>query len=107
MVEAKLYYDSVGQVRKVEMNGHAGFDEYGRDIVCAAVSVLALNFANSVEKFTEDSFTADQDSGVFHFSFTGEISKESALLARSFVLGLESIEKQYGDEYIRIIDREV
>ena len=33
-----------------EITGHAGYAEYGQDIVCAAVSVLALNMANSVER---------------------------------------------------------
>ena len=38
----------------MEVKGHAGYDEYGKDIVCAAVSVLTVNMANSVEKFTDD-----------------------------------------------------
>ncbi|MFQ8841000.1 MAG: ribosomal-processing cysteine protease Prp [Clostridium fessum] len=40
----------------MEVNGHAGYDEYGKTIVCAAVSVLTVNMANSVEKFTDDQF---------------------------------------------------
>ena len=45
----------------MEVKGHAGYDEYGKDIVCAAVSVLTVNMANSVEKFTDDSFKGSVD----------------------------------------------
>lgn len=37
---------------EMEVSGHAGSGEYGFDIVCAAVSMLTLNFANSVEVLT-------------------------------------------------------
>ena len=30
----------------MEVKGHAGYDEYGKDIVCAAVSVLPVNMAH-------------------------------------------------------------
>ena len=91
------------------MKGHAGYDEYGRDIICAAVSSLTLNMANSVEAFTEDGFegSMEEETGRFSFRFTGEISPESKLLMDSLVLGLKNIEDSYGDEYIRIRFEEV
>ena len=77
----------------MEVKGHAGYDEYGKDIVCAAVSVLTVNMANSVEKF------------IFHF--TGTVSAESKLLMDSLILGLTDIAESYGDKYIKIRFREV
>ena len=38
------------------MEGHAGYADEGEDIICAAVSALALNFFNSVVAFSEDFF---------------------------------------------------
>ena len=60
----------------MEVKGHAGYDEYGKDIVCAAVSVLTVNMANSVEKFTDDGFkgSVDEKTGQFIFHFTGTVS---------------------------------
>lgn len=29
--------------------GHAGYDDYGRDIICAAVSILVFSFASTVK----------------------------------------------------------
>ena len=33
-----------------DINGHAEYAEPGEDIICAAISVLAINTANSIEK---------------------------------------------------------
>ena len=90
--------DSEGCVRGVELKGHAGYGEEGEDIVCAAVSALVLNAANSVEAFTEDDFS---------FHFTGSISPESQLLMKSLVLGLQKIRDEYGEPYINIRLKEV
>ena len=89
----------------MEVKGHAGYDEYGKDIVCAAVSVLTVNMANSVEKFTDDS--VDEKTGQFIFHFTGTVSAESKLLMDSLILGLTDIAESYGDKYIKIRFREV
>ena len=43
---------SSDKYRSIECNGHAGFADYGNDIVCAAVSVLTINLINSIDNFT-------------------------------------------------------
>ena len=85
------------------------YGEYGQDIICAAVSSLALNMANSVEEFTEDHFegSVSDDGGYFSFSFPDEISPESQLLMKSLILGLQNIQRDYGAEYINFRFREV
>ena len=112
MIQVTIFRDSEesGDVfTGVELSGHAGYAESGRDIVCAAVSALVLNMANSVEAFTEDGFEGEMDeqTGGFSFHFTGEISPESQLLMNSLVLGLRNIEKDYGKSYINVKYKEV
>ncbi len=91
------------------MEGHADYAEEGEDIICAAVSALALNFFNSVEAFTEDEFEgkAGEKNVQFEFRFTSDISPESQLLMNSLILGLQNIEKDYGKSYINIRFKEV
>ena len=91
------------------MEGHAEYAEEGEDIICAAVSALALNFFNSVETFTEDEFEggAGQENMQFEFRFTSEISPESKLLMNSLILGLRNIEKDYGKSYINVKYKDV
>ncbi len=93
----------------VKLLGHAGFDDSGRDILCAAVSALVLNTVNSIDVFTEDSFKTEQDeeSGYLSFCLSSNISPESKLLLNSLVLGLQNIEEEYGRAYIHIRFKEV
>lgn len=113
MIQATVLKDSrdSGNVlyRGIAIEGHAGYAEEGEDIICAAVSALAINFYNSVETFTEDPFegAAGQEDVQFDFRFTSDISPESQLLMNSLVLGLQNIEKDYGRTYIIIRFKEV
>ena len=109
MIKVTVFEDSDRVVRGFKLTGHAGYGEEGQDIVCAAVSALVFSAYNSIETFTEDDFegSADERSGDFQLRFSGEISPESKLLMNSLVLGLEDIEKTYGEPYIKIRFEEV
>ena len=112
MINVTVSVDSEHRYHGISFLGHAGLaDDYqeGQELVCAAVSALTLNMANSVEHFTEDTFEADEDeqSGMFRFRFTGEIGSEAALLMNSLVFGLQDIEDTYGEPYIKIRFEEV
>ncbi len=104
MIEITVKRNNLGVCNGFLVKGHAGYDEYGKDIVCAAVSVMVINTINSIEKFTNDYFTvnSDEKSGTIEFDMISNISKESTLLLNSLILGLEGIEEQYGNQYIKI-----
>ena len=80
-----------------------------KDRSLSARQFLVLNMANSIEQFTDDLFEADQDeeAGGFNFRFTDHISPESRLLMNSLVFGLQNIEEEYGEPYIKIRFEEV
>lgn len=71
MIQVTILRDREKLVKGIEINGHAGYAEYGQDVICAAVSALALNMANSVEAFTDDSLRAVQQktAEALHFPF--------------------------------------
>lgn len=81
------------------------FDRYGRDIVCAAVSVLSLNTINSIEKLTEDPFKTEQSDGDLKFRLTGPCSEQTQLLLNSYQLGIDSIAESYGERYVKVYIR--
>lgn len=89
------------------IEGHSGYAKRGSDIVCSAISTLAINCANSIEEFTEDEFSEgmDEERGMLELDLTGEISEQSQLLLRSAVYGMEKIAEQYGKKYVQIINR--
>ena len=109
MTNVTIFRNRNQEILGFECVGHAGFARFGQDIVCAAVSSLALNMANSVEEFTDDHFegSVSDDGGYFSFSFPDEISPESQLLMKSLILGLQNIQRDYGAEYINFRFREV
>ena len=104
MTTITITKSSDGCYQSVECSGHAGYAEYGEDIVCAAISVLTINLINSVEKFTDDDIITSQDEekGILKLEFEGIPSKEADLLLQSFELGVTSIYEQYGKKFLNI-----
>ena len=97
------------QYKGFVFDGHAGFAKKGKDIVCAAISILVINTYNSIEQFTDDGFSgaASPDGGHIEMTFTDENSSELTLLLNSMLLGLKEIEKKYGSKYIKLQFKEV
>ena len=92
-----------------ECKGHAGFDQYGKDIVCSAVSVLIINTINSIEELTtQKTSTEFKDSdGYIHCTLSSPFTREAALLLESMLLGLKGIQKNYGKKYLDLKFKEV
>ncbi len=77
-----------------------GFEikNHGRDIVCSAVSILALNTVNSLEAFTNVKYNVDYNTdGGFLKCVINEDSlcDKAILLLSSMELGLKGIEIEY------------
>ncbi len=90
--------------RSIECNGHAGFADYGNDIVCSAISVLTINLINSIDSLTDDRFETEQNEkkGIIVLRFNEKPTHDAELLLKSFELGVESIFQQYGKKYLNI-----
>ncbi|MBQ3796178.1 MAG: ribosomal-processing cysteine protease Prp [Butyrivibrio sp.] len=90
--------------KRIECKGHAGFAEYGNDIVCSAISVLMINLINSIESLTEDKPLVFQDEkkGILRLSFDKDPSHDAEVLLRSFEIGVESIFREYGKKFLNI-----
>ena len=50
-------------ISKVEVSGHAKYDEYGKDIVCASVSSIVTTTVNAIVRVCEDSISYDESDG--------------------------------------------
>ncbi len=89
------------------VEGHSGYADRGSDIICAAVSALAINCMNSIEEFTEDTFSCgtDEERGMIDFDITQKPSQETILLLQSFFLGIQGIINSYGEQYVTLINR--
>ena len=77
------------------IEGHAGFARKGKDIVCAAVSILVINTINSIEQFTNVAFEMEHsEDGYVSWKFTETTDDRVDLLMDSMILGLQQIESQ-------------
>lgn len=80
--------------------GHASFAKHGKDIVCAAVSVLTQNTANALEYFIGANNLkveiADGDLTVCLISALDEKAKHAAeVLMQALYLGLTDLKDTY------------
>lgn len=107
MIELTIFRNSDGVIHGFRVSGHAGFAKKGKDVVCAAASVLAINTVNSIEGLTEEkvSVVSNEKKGLIECVLPGRkngiINKDADLLINSMLLGFKALEGQYGD-YIRI-----
>ncbi|MGN0325119.1 MAG: ribosomal-processing cysteine protease Prp [Lachnospiraceae bacterium] len=90
-------------------NGHAGFDDYGKDIVCAALSMLVINTVNSIDALTNCrvSVTTDETEGKIEVIFPDAASKEAELLIDAMLLGVQGVIDEYGKKYASLTLKEV
>lgn len=107
MIRITIYKNSSGSNVGFKTSGHAEFAEFGKDIICSAVSAITINFVNSIEAFTNDRFKIKTGDGLLKFRFQKEPGPESKLLMDSMILGLQGIQNDYKNEYIQIIFKEV
>ncbi|MDO5695666.1 MAG: ribosomal-processing cysteine protease Prp [Eubacteriales bacterium] len=108
MVRVTLYVNAADELTAFRLYGHAGFDEAGSDIVCAAISVLTINTINAVDVLTDARWTRDEDGDAGYMEFHLKDTKNAAalLLLKAYRLGMEQIRDEYG-EYLEIMYEEV
>lgn len=94
-----------GNICGFDINGHAEFADPGQDIICAAVSVLAINTTNSIEQLAGQVPVIDEDeeNGGHLLVLVNEPNEKSILLLNSFLLGIESIADEYGDQFVTLL----
>ncbi len=97
-----------------KINGHAEYAEHGKDIVCAAVSILSQTCVNSVDKILklDFDFCENQNDGMIEFiikdfdKYEKKLQEKASLLIESMELGIKGIESLYPD-YVKVTSREV
>ena len=105
-----IIFKNQDDIMGFELNGHAGYAEHGKDIVCSAISILVINAINSVEKLSEDGFKTeiDEKRGYIRFHLDEEKPCDvTKTILESLVLGLDMLRIEYGKKYIKLEFKEV
>ena len=85
----------------ITIDGHAGYAEVGKDIVCAGVTALTENLIDSIESLTEDTIQSNISPGRVDIHFKN-LSEAGKLLVDSFFLGICGIAQDF-PEHVKII----
>lgn len=112
MVNVDIIKNKENYIYSFCVSGHAEYAEEGSDIICSAVSVIVINTINSIEKFTEDDIEYITDEGYIFVTLpqvkeNNIVSREADVLIKAMVFALDSMENDYGNEFIKINYREV
>ena len=84
----------------ITIEGHAGYAEPGKDIVCAGVTALVQGLIRSMEDLVSDIISYKISPGRVDIHY-GDLSKAGTLLVDSFFIGVCQIASEFPD-HVRI-----
>ena len=88
---------------KIEIKGHANYDDYGKDIVCASVSSIVITTINAINEFDPESIYYEDLKNKILIEKLKDDDITNKLINNMIEL-LEEHEKSYKDN-IKIIRR--
>lgn len=115
MTKITILKNSSGSIVEYEINGHAGYGAFGKDILCASISILsqtALISLNEVCGIEENniSYLIDDKKGYLKVSLPIELPKvqreKADIVLKTMEVGLRGLVDIYPD-YITLKYREV
>lgn len=88
---------------KIEIKGHANYDDYGKDIVCASVSSIVITTINAIIEFDPESIYYEDLNNRILIKKLKDDDITNKLINNMIEL-LEELEKSYKDN-IKIMRR--
>lgn len=97
-----------GRIISFELTGHAQSGEYGKDLVCAAVSALAISCVNGIDALAgvKPIVDANEEEGGYLYielpeDSTQEQTNITQILLENLLLGLQAVQAEYG-KYLQL-----
>lgn len=85
---------------RIEISGHAGYAEPGKDIVCAGVTALTQTLIQSIENLTDDKIEYRISPGKAEIEYRN-LSEKSKTLVDSFFVGICLITEEF-PEHVKV-----
>lgn len=99
MIKVRFLRDKNGNFLGYVVSGHAGFDEYGKDIVCSAVSVLSQTGLLSLKSILNINLNYKIDDGYLEVRIPKDITKEKLrevnIIINTILIGIKSTMEAY------------
>ena len=82
------------EIDKIEVQGHAMYDDYGKDIVCAGISSTVVTTVNAILTFNKDyiSYESKENNFLIKVNYHNEIVNN---LLNNMINMLHDIENDY------------
>ncbi len=93
MIQVKVQKEK-DKILKVEASGHAMYDEWGKDIVCSAVSTCIITSINAILEIQDTAIEVVQTEENIEI-IVKEKDEIVLKLLKNMIEMLESLEKQY------------
>jgi uncharacterized protein YsxB (DUF464 family) len=85
------------------VKGHANYDEYGKDIVCAGVSAISVGGLNALASLKDKNIELKMSDG--HILIRNASSNEEAqIILNTIIIQLQTV-KEIQKDYIKIIEQ--
>ncbi|HBT20419.1 MAG TPA: ribosomal-processing cysteine protease Prp [Peptococcaceae bacterium] len=108
MIKVEFFVDAGDNIRGFSIKGHAEYAEYGRDIVCAAVSAVSQTAVIGLQKLLGKKPEVFQEKGklvcMLPKDLDGEERKIGEVVFKTMYYGLEAIKNEY-EGYLSLIWR--
>ncbi|AQL55995.1 ribosomal-processing cysteine protease Prp [Abyssicoccus albus] len=103
MINVMIHMNDDAEVTQLTMDGHADYDEYGKDLVCAGASAVVIGGINAIMKLSDDTPTLDMDEerGFIDIKPFDIHDDKSQLILQTIIVSLVTIQESYG-EFINI-----
>lgn len=89
-----------GKIKSFHVQGHAGYDDPGKDIVCAGVSAVTVGTVNAIKALLGTDLEVTMKKGDLFVRLPEghrESEQNEQLLLESMMVMLKTIEQSYGD----------
>ena len=97
MIKVKIKGKEV--IEQITIKGHSGYEESGKDIVCASVSSMVITSVNAIVRIDSEAIKFDESNGVII-----DVLKHDEIIDKlilNLIELLEELKKQY-PKYIEI-----
>lgn len=110
MVNISIIRDNSGFVWQFSVEGHAGYNRRGKDIVCSAVSVTAYTAVGALEELAGVTGCFTDSDGFFFCSIPQEMNEQQKQVVRiileTTIVGFKQIELEY-PKHVSVLEEEV
>lgn len=89
-----------GDLKKISIKGHADYDAYGKDIVCAGVSSVVIGGINALDEMK--SFHIVHQSGNVEIKVLDTMTTHDMIVLSTVIVQLETIADAYPD-YVKVV----